>query len=215
MIGCTQHWGKFWNGGNEWAGWSCCLSFFREVAKLPVDYSKWIHYENAAIHAGARYMHENFWIASDFPTRLCMDDRNLPHSASGPAKAWRDGWALYYWHGVKVPREWIETPESLTPEIALTHPNAELRRCAAEIMGWDRILTKLDARTVDKDEDPMIGELVEATVEGQREKFLRVRCGTGRNFALPVPPDMKTAIGAQAWIHNLPEATIRALEVRT
>jgi hypothetical protein len=30
-----------------------------------------------------------------------------------------------------------------------------------------------------------------------------------------VPPTTATAIAAQAWIHDLPEATMRALEHRT
>ncbi len=213
---CVQHWDRCRDAGNQWAGWSSYLSFFREVAglNLPV-YDKWIHYELAATHAGPRFMHQKFWIVSDFPTRICRDDRNQPHSADGPAIAWKDGWALYYWHGVLIPREWIESPESLSPEVALTHENAELRRCAAEILGWDKILTKLEARTIDIDDDPHVGELVEATIEDRRERFLRVVCGTGRRFSLPVPPETQTAIAAQAWIHNLPEKVIRALEVRT
>ena len=53
---------------------------------------------------------------------------------------------------------------------------------------------------IDRDEDPEIGELVEVEIpEIGREKFLRVLCGTGREFALPVPPDMKTALQANSW----------------
>jgi len=42
-----------------------------------------------------------------------------------------------------------------------------------------------------------------------------VRCGTGRTFALPVPPDMKTAIQANAWTYGLDPKDIFNLEVRT
>lgn len=57
--------------------------------------------------------------------------------------------------------------------------------------------------------------MVRRQVEGSRERFLRARCGTGRQFAIPVPPETPTAIAAQAWIHELPEATIRKMEART
>jgi hypothetical protein len=205
-----------WNGGNQWAGWCGYLSFFREVAQLDLpEYDRWIHYERAAQYGGPRYMHAKFCIVSDFPMRICRDAEHRPHSAEGPALAWRDGWEQFYWHGVKVPRAWIESPKTMDPHLAVTHPNAEKRRCAAEIMGWDRVLRELSARTVDTDVDPRVGELVETVIAGNTERFLRVVCGTGRRFAIPVPPETSTAIAAQAWIHDLPEATIRALEVRT
>jgi hypothetical protein len=160
-------------------------------------------------------MHAKFWIVSDFPTKIQKDAEHRPHCAEGPAIAWKDGWSFYYWHGVKVPREWIEAKDALDPRTAIEHPNAEMRRVAAEILGWDRILRTLDARAIDTDQDERIGELIEATISGRKERFLRAKCGTGRIFALPVPPDTQTAIAAQAWIHDLPEATIRAIEVRT
>ncbi len=82
----------------------------------------------------------------------------------------------------------------------MTWQNIEQRRAACEILGWNAILSALDAKTIDRDGDPQIGELVEVSIPDiGRERFLRVRCGTGREFALPVPPDMKTALQANAW----------------
>ena len=68
------------------------------------------------------------------------------------------------------------------------------------------MLRELKAKTIEKDEDPTIGELVEVTIEGGRERFLRVLCGTGREFALPVPPDMQTALQANAWTYGIDDA---------
>ena len=48
-----------------------------------------------------------------------------------------------------------------------------------------------------------------------REKFLKVKCGTGREFAIPVPPDMKTALEANAWTYAIEPDVLRMLEVRT
>jgi len=41
-----------------------------------------------------------------------------------------------------------------------------------------------------------------------------VTCGTGRTFALPVPPEMTTALAANAWTYGL-EAKDYMPEVRT
>lgn len=81
-------------------------------------------------------------------------------------------------------------------EIALTWENIEQRRAAAEIVGWHRVLEQLDARTIDEDVDPQVGRLVEVDLpDADRERFVVVQCGTGRTFALPVPPTMQTALG--------------------
>ena len=216
LLGTLGRWSRFWNAGNQWAGWASYLSFFREVAGLDLpEHARWIHYEQAAIHGGPRLMHAKFWIVADFPTRICRDPEYRSHSADGASIAWADGWAVYRWHGVDVPREWIEAPSTIDPKLAITHPNAEQRRCLAEIIGWDRVLRELDARTIDTDADPQIGELVEVTIEEEPARFLRCRCGTGRMFALRVPPETASAIAAQAWIHDLPESTMRQLEART
>lgn len=43
-----------------------------------------------------------------------------------------------------------------------------------------------------------------------------VKCGTGRTFALPVPPEMTRAIDANAWTFALDNPSdLRDLEVRT
>jgi hypothetical protein len=146
-------------------------------------------------------------MVSDFPEVLRVDAENRPHCETGPSHRWRDGWALYHWHGVRIPAQWIEERWTLTPEAALNWPNIEQRRAACDIMGWHKILTALKAKTIDRDPEPQIGELVEVEIEGRRERFLRVTCGTAREFALPVPPDMKTALQANAWTFGIDDAT--------
>jgi hypothetical protein len=215
-IAAMERWASMLNGGNMWAGWCSYLSFFRHVAGLDLpQYARWDDYETAATMSGYRYMHSRFCIVADFPTVIGRDETGRPHCAGGPSIAWADGWAGHYWRGVKVPREWIESPHSIDPRLALTHENAELRRCAAEIVGWDRIISTLPATTIDLDPDPEIGELVEVVIDGESERFLRVRCGTGRQFALPVPPDMRSALEANAWTYGIDTAALRELEVRT
>jgi hypothetical protein len=77
-------------------------------------------------------------------------------------------------------------------------------------------LKELDARTVDVDGDPEIGELLEVNLpDSGREKFLRVLCGTRREFALPVPNDMKTALEAQAWTWGMTPSEFIKPEIRT
>ncbi len=200
----AQRWYEAYQGGNMWAGYECYLTAARDILGLRLpEYEKYKYWEQAAIHGGFRVMHPEFCIVSDFPEVIKVDNQNRPHGENGPSHRWRDGWALYHWHGVKIPAEWIEEKDKLTAKTALTWENVEQRRAACEILGWDKILVELNAKTIDKDPDPEVGELLEVMLEGSKERFIRVQCGTGRKFALPVPPNMKTALQANAWTFGI------------
>jgi hypothetical protein len=83
--------------------------------------------------------------------------------------------------------------------------NAETRRAGCEIIGWDRVLPGINATLLDDDGDPQIGALYEGQIPGATKcTFLKVECGTGRQFVIPTAPGLKTAIEAQAWIANKP-----------
>jgi hypothetical protein len=114
-----------------------------------------------------------------------------------------------------VPAKWILDKASLDPQTALTHPNVEERRAAAEILGWEKVLSALKPKIIDQDKDPEIGTLLEVDLpDSKGSKFLKVLCGTGRTFVLPVPNEMKTALQANAWTYNLEPGQFR-LQART
>ena len=94
--------------------------------------------------------------------------------------------------------------------------NTEQRRAACEILGWARILRDSDATVVDEHANPMIGTLLDASIGGATDtRYLRVMCGTGREFVLRVPSACKTALEAQAWGYGVDTAAIEASEGRT
>lgn len=201
--------------GNQDASWLSFYDYFnREVDKnLAIDILPMVEYANIG---GWANVFDDVVILHDRPEVIKFDDRNLLHCEDGPAICYLDGYSVFAWHGVRIPAEWITHKASLAPETALNWENVEQRRCACEIIGWATILRKLNASVIDCDDDPMIGTLVEVTIPDiGREKFLKVICGTGREFALPVPPEMKTALEANAWTYGLDGDMLRQLEVRT
>lgn len=214
---CTKRWNLVYQGGNMWASFDCFLTAARDILGLKLkEHEKYKFWEESAIHGGFRVMHEEFCIVSDFPERILVDDQNRPHCEDGPSHKWRDGWALYHWHGVSLPnKDWIEKKDSLTVEEVFRQTNAEVRRAGCEILGWDKIFKQLKAKKLDEDGDPMIGSLYNGTLPGNVQcGFLKVLCGTGREFVIPVPPTIRTAIEAQAWIQNVPIAKWEKPEVR-
>lgn len=209
-------WSNAYAGGNMWAQYDCYLTACRDVLglRLPVHEAyRW--WEMAAIEGGFRFTHSEFCLVSDFPEVIRQDEEHRPHCADGPSHRWRDGWELFHWHGVPVPRTWIVGPKPTAREV-LAETNAERRRAGMEIIGWDAALREIGARTIDVDADPQIGALVEVDLpDAPRSRFIRVRCATGRDFALPVPQEMRTALEANAWTYGIAPHELRAMQVRT
>jgi hypothetical protein len=184
--------------GNAESYWVAFYKFFNdnfgicpEIEKMIplIENCSWVVYDDDHIYV------------ADRPCSIKFDDQERIHSESGPAIEYSDGFAVYAWHGQRVPKWWIMEPGKLTSKEFLHHGNAEMRRVACEIVGWATVLKTMDAITIDEDQDPEIGTLLEVDIPNiGKEKFLQVLCGTKREFAMPVPPDMKTAIQAQAWM---------------
>lgn len=158
------------------------------------------------------------WIVNlgGFIVGICLpeahqDDQSLIHKETGPAIIWGDD-KQYWWHGVQIPGEWIEDKDNVDLSLCITWENVEQRRALCEIIGWDKVLDQLKAKLVDKDE---FGELLSVDLpDASDSKFIKVTCGTGRTFALPVPQDMRTAHQAVAWTYNI-DITNYSPEVRT
>lgn len=150
------------------------------------------------------------------PERLMLNERSQLHAIDVPAVEYADGWMVCAVNGQNVPTWWFTQRERLTPAAALSWRNIEQRRAAFEILGWDNILKKLDARVINEDADPEIGTLLRVNVPGLGNvQFVRVRCGTGRFFAIPVPNSVQTAKEANAWTYGRTGRDFVPPEVRT
>lgn len=202
--------------GQHDADWMAYYSYMRDEVGVtglePIEGLRQV-----ALNCGWVSIVDNHCIIHDRPLSLKFDEQKRAHCETGPAIEYRDGFKVYCWHGTQIPDKWIE--EGISAKEALQVDNAELRRCASEIVGWSHILEQLSYKVIEQDEDPLIGTLVEVELpitneESSLERFLLVQCGTGRQFAIPVPPDMNTALQANAWTYGL-EAHEYNPEVRT
>jgi len=199
--------------GNMESYWIANYMFYYENFGICAEINKMIPIiENCSWVA---YDDDNVYV-SDRPRVIKFDDRNRLHCENGPAIAYSDGFSVYSWHGTRCSKQWIENPKSITVNDCLYHNNVELRRVACEIVGWANVIEKLDYTVVDEDGDPEIGTLLEVDIPDiGKEKFLRVMCGTKREFALAVPPEAKTALEAQAMLFGMSLEEFTAPEIRT
>ena len=223
-IKCAANWYRAYQGGAMWAQWDCYLAAGRDVLGLELDEHKTFAAWEACHEGGFRCMHERFCVVSDHPVFIHRDENNQPHCETGPSHLWRDGWALYHWHGVKVPAHWIEDPDSVDPVEVLKSENVEERAAGAEIIGWSKMLTALDAKVIDDSGNPDIGELIELTLPGLPEpgRFLKAHCPRNGIIVEGVPYEsdidglpIDTAIAAQAWRIGDPQSEYQHPPVRT
>lgn len=163
-----------------------------------------------ARNAGWWWPYERAVVISERPEALHRDEAGRLDRGDGPALAYRDGFALYAWRGMPVPKDFLADLGTLTPARIREEENAELRRVMLEFYGYDRYLTESGAEPVHRDEtgilwrialagdeDVVMVEVVNSTPEPD---------GTHRTYWLRVPPATSTARGGVAWTFGLDAA---------
>lgn len=176
--------------------------FFKKCHYTDPYYKKALDaYQDFSEESGLMFAYQGFAFVSRKPDVIKFDNEERLHCEDGYAVQYRDGWGLCSWHGLAVPQEWI-IEKSLDAQTAISCENMEQRRVACEILGWHKILNALNARTINKHSNPLVGELLEVELPDLGlQRFLKVMCGTAREFALPVPPHIERAAQAQAWLN--------------
>jgi len=187
--------------GSHEADWLAFYDFFCQVCQLECT-DRLADLMELAECCGRWAPYQNVVIFQQRHSELHFDENGLLHCETGPAIKYRDGFSVYAWHGTRLPGEWFTAPP--TAKELLAWPNVEQRRAGFDMIGWDTVLDELKATLIDADRDQQIGELYEVDLpDSGRERFLRVICGTGRTFVIPVPPEMQTARAANAWSYGL------------
>jgi hypothetical protein len=167
-------------------------------------------------------------VLTDRPVALHHDRDHRLHRADGPALVYADGWVLHSWHGTTVPADLVAGAGWGVARI-LAEPDAELRRCAVERMGWDRFAAAARLRQVGPDRpDPgnpgqllRLYDLPAGLAPDRPARLLVVtnaspdRDGTRRTFGLPVPPDVPDALSAAALTFGVSRAEYAGLDRAT
>ena len=203
LLRCAQQALYIEWGGNLWCGWTAWRTFFVQVCQLEIAaLDELAMLETMHSRGGPFSLHSDFAMVSDRPRVLKRDAGGRLHSDSGPAIAYRDGWSLYFWHGLHIPRshEWvIEQSGKLTPDAIEAEPNAELRRVMLEVFGFENYLAQRKAKVIAADE--LHGQprrLLEINVGGEKLQVTEVHNGslepdgTRRRFHLGAARDPRT-----------------------
>ena len=140
----------------------------------------------------------NTLILSDRHSQLHVDERGRPHSTTGPAIEYRDGWKLYAWKGIMVPEHIIEQPETITAKGILKENNTEIRRAMVDIIGIEKFIVDSKGKTLDEQGEY---ELLEVPyLDGGSMIALKMRCPTtSAIYVHTVHPSVTNVEQALAW----------------
>jgi hypothetical protein len=148
------------------------------------------------------YFFENMCFVSARPeVHTEVDDRSINrlHCETGPAMKFNDGWNIWAWHGVRVPQDVIERPETITEDAIFAEPNAEVRRVMIERYGKGKLLSSKRLKLIDQNA-AHLAELYTLDLGGNVGwGLLSVTCHTtGKTTVLWANPQHRTARAALA-----------------
>lgn len=200
--------------GQHDAGWLGFYDFLWNVCQLDAA-EKIQGLCEVAKHAGWWWAMDKAVILTERPTVVSRDEQGRLHSLEGPAIAYPDKWALYAVHGIRVARQIIEEPETMTIKQIRSESNVEVRRVMIERFGMDRFVKDSDAETLHTDTDGLghprrllrlprpsdtdivVVEVVNSSPEPD---------GTRKKYMLRVPPQIRTCQQAIAWTFGIEKA---------
>jgi hypothetical protein len=144
-----------WQWGQMDMPWICFYTFVdRFVRSIHSDADRKLLrlWERLAQSCGWVYTFKNMCFICDRPTIIKKDDRTRLHCEDGPAVAFMDGYSVYYYHGVSVPKDIILDRKSITINRIFKESNTEVRRVMIELYGRGNFITDSGAELVNEDE---------------------------------------------------------------
>lgn len=191
------------------AYWLCFYRNAFKIAEIP-EPEKLTTLIEATKTTGWWWPMRNIVVATDRPTILSVDSQGQLHNTGKPAIQYADGYSLWAWHGTRVTQDIIEG--RLSAEDILRLPNAEVRRCAIEVRGWDWFiedagLQQVGPTVADPGNPGQFLTLYDVPEQVYEEPVRVLLCtngteerdGTRRRFGLTVPAEISDPIAAAAW----------------
>jgi len=148
------------------------------------------------------FAHQKACVICDRPTKMCLDDKQLPHAEGFPAIQFSDGFSVYAYHGVGLPEKYGKIhPEQWQSQWLLEEENAELRRVLIQGIGYARISQELQATPLDDWREYTLLR-INLNVDREQINLLKMTCpSTGYIHCLRVPPYFQNAREAIRWVN--------------
>ena len=189
--------------GQQEASWLAFYEYFKEICGLDSQTQKLSGIWQISKNAGWWLPHENLCWISERPNILHRDTQGRLHKDGDFALRYPDGWGIYAWHGVRLPRQYGSIrSERWQSEWLLKETNAELRRTLIQGIGYSRLCKELQAESLDSWREYELLKLGK-TIDVEPVVMIKMTCpSTGLIHAHRVPQEIKTAREAISWVNQ-------------
>ncbi len=191
-------------GAPLWIGQAAVMDYLNRVLGIELDR----RFIDAAANGGMFWPLDGLCFAAERPTHLNWDEAGQLHCEVGPSVAFSSGLSWWHWHGVRVPQNAIEAPQTITIEAIHAAAGPERRRvmieryrCGTAVSGIAAYLRDAGAHLLDR--DPGFGRLWRLDT-GEAAPRLMVEVenrspepdGSYRHFLLRVDPELRPILGS-------------------
>lgn len=181
--------------GQHDASWLAFYEYFKEVCGLVEETKVLSGLWKIAKNAGWWIPHEKVCWISERHNFIKIDEKGKLHNYDGPALTYPDGWAIYSFHGVRVPEKYLGNVDA---KEVLAEKNAEIRMAVMKKIGIQNLFNQLPHKIIDKKDDYELLGIDLGT--GRYCEFLKmVNPTTKETHVEGVEPGIETVTQALAW----------------
>jgi hypothetical protein len=216
---CGREGFRYAAAGPRDLSWLAAYEYLRGVLALKAETEPLIGLSQVAANGGWWQPHARTCFLSERPEFIRTDANDRLHHESGPALRFADGFSVFAWRGVEVPRWVIEHKARITLEAIDAQSNVQVRRCMIEIMTPQRYVAQGGAVRLAEDETGILWrktwlasdawaavEVINGTPEAD---------GTRKHYFLQVPANLRTPREAVAWTYGIAPEAYDRLVLRT
>lgn len=189
-FGARIHAAHFWCDHPWWRNRVRRLDFCKEVVGNRRISGKDLAVFKAAAEPGFRWIvvGDTAFI-SELPLIHVRNEFGVLHCETGPALQYADGFTVYSYGGVHVPKQVIMCPEKLSVRRINAEQNLEVRRVMIERFGPARFIKATGCKLAATRNDPLTGfpERLYHLGKGGQYMFVCTDPSTGRVYHLSVP----------------------------
>ena len=195
-------------------GWCAYYDFFRKLKLVKNSkYNRFTKLLEAGIYDMIQL--DRLCIVCEKPTMILRDEQNRLHSVSRLAIEWRDGFKLWFIHGIAFEfDEWkkaIDQTYSIQEVFGIK--NIEKRYAVLSVYEPNKIIENIEATKISESKKGVLLFSSEKIIPRKTVKFLKYACpSTGRIYISFVPEGMTDADVAMAWKFSLTKELYEELE---
>ncbi|MBD1831252.1 hypothetical protein H6F61_00825 [Cyanobacteria bacterium FACHB-472] len=186
----------------QWVSSGSLYDFCINVLNFEYKQKEWEALQAIAKNCGCIFPFENMVIICDRPRLLSLDNQQRLHAEGAPAIQFADGYSLYAYHGVTLPKKYGTVhPHHWQASWLLEEDNAELRQVLIQGIGYDKIAHELGAIELDSYQEYTLLK-INTDIDIKPISLLKMTCPSTKFIhALRVPPDIESAREAIRWVN--------------